>query len=93
MAKKTEKKAGAIIAINGIVVDIHFAHDTPKMRDAVKVQSPNAHGEEVIIEVLQSLEGQVFRGIAMSSTDGLRRGDEVINTGNPIVVPVGKEVL
>jgi F-type H+-transporting ATPase subunit beta len=47
----------------------------------------------VVIEVLQILEDNVVRGIAMQSTDGLRRGDEVKNTQSPISVPVGKEVL
>jgi F-type H+-transporting ATPase subunit beta len=48
---------------------------------------------QVVIEVLQILEDNVVRGIAMDSTDGLRRGDEVTNTQSPISVPVGKEVL
>jgi F-type H+-transporting ATPase subunit beta len=48
---------------------------------------------QVVIEVLQILEDNVVRGIAMDSTDGLRKGDEVKNTHEPIKVPVGKEVL
>jgi F-type H+-transporting ATPase subunit beta len=48
---------------------------------------------QVIIEVLQILEDNIVRGIAMDSTDGLRRGDEVKSTHEPIKVPVGKEVL
>jgi len=46
-----------------------------------------------VIEVLQQLDGNIVRGIAMDSTDGLSRGDEVISTGAPITVPVGPEVL
>lgn len=57
------------------------------------VLSKNVHEEEVVIEVLQILEDNIIRGIAMASTDGLRRGDEVKNTQAPISVPVGKEVL
>lgn len=50
---------------------------------------PNSIGETVVIEVLQQLEGGIVRGIAMVSTDGLSRGNEVIATGSPIKVPVG----
>jgi F-type H+-transporting ATPase subunit beta len=57
------------------------------------VKSKNVHSEEVVIEVLQILEDNIIRGIAMQSTDGLRRGDEVKNTQEPITVPVGKQVL
>ena len=57
------------------------------------MQKKNANDAEVVIEVLQILEDDIVRGIAMDSTDGLRRGDEVVNTASPIQVPVGKEVL
>jgi F-type H+-transporting ATPase subunit beta len=63
------------------------------MYDALVVLPKNVHGEEVVVEVLQILEDNIIRGIAMASTDGLRRGDEVRNTQAPISVPVGKEVL
>jgi F-type H+-transporting ATPase subunit beta len=81
------------MAINGIVVDIHFPDQLPSIYDALITHTKNTHQIEVVIEVLQILEDNVVRGIAMDSTDGLRRGDEVKNTHEPIKVPVGKEVL
>lgn len=82
-----------IIAIHGVVVDIQFSGTLPQMYDALIVQQKNSNNAEVVIEVLQILEDGVIRGIAMDSTDGLKRGDTLINTWGPISVPVGKEVL
>ena len=84
---------GTISAIRGIVVDMHFESSLPSIYDAVRTNSKNADGQEVVIEILQQLENGYVKGIAMTSTDGLKRGDEVIATGAPISVPVGPEVL
>jgi F-type H+-transporting ATPase subunit beta len=72
---------------------MHFDTNLPNIYDAVKVESTNANGNPVVIEVLQQLEDGFVRGIAMDSTDGLKRGDIVVNTGAPISVPVGPQVL
>lgn len=85
--------AWVISAIRGIVVEIRFDADVPKIYDAVKTVTKNSDGEFVVIEVLQQLEDGYVRGIAMTSTDWLKRGDEVTNTWAPISVPVGPEVL
>jgi F-type H+-transporting ATPase subunit beta len=82
-----------ISAIRGIVVDIHFLSHPPRIYDAIQTVSKNADGQQVIIEVLQQLEDGIVRGIAMGGTDGLRRGDEVTNTGAPITIPVWPQVL
>lgn len=84
---------GKIVSVKGVVVEIMFEQAIPQVYDALKVVSKNANGNEVVIEVLQVLEGGIVRGIAMDSTDGLKRGDEVENTGAPITVPVGPQVL
>lgn len=84
---------GTIQSIRGVVVDVHFPDVLPSIYDALRVKSLNSNGGEVVIETLQILEDGVVRGIAMDSTDGLRRTDEVENTGSPIQVPVGPEVL
>jgi len=84
---------GSISSIRGIVVDIKFEGDVPNIYDALKVQTKNADGQEVVVEVLQQLEDGYVRGIAMTSTDGLKRGDMVTATGAPIKVPVGPQVL
>jgi F-type H+-transporting ATPase subunit beta len=72
---------------------MRFDTTVPKIYDAVTTHATNADDETVVIEILQQLEDGYVRGIAMTSTDGLKRGDEVINTGAPISVPVGPEVL
>ncbi|MCF7834708.1 F0F1 ATP synthase subunit beta [Candidatus Gracilibacteria bacterium] len=84
---------GKLTAIKGIVVEAEFLESMPKIYDALIVKNKNSNGENVVIEVLQLLEDGIVRGIAMTSTDGLKRGDEVTNTQEPIKVPVGDEVL
>lgn len=80
---------GRIIAIRGIVVDIQFdAQNMPALSNAVVTVDHNGAGEIVTIEVLQHLDGGIVRGIAMQTTDGLKRGCEVSDTGGPISVPV-----
>jgi F-type H+/Na+-transporting ATPase subunit beta len=85
---------GTIIAIRGIVVDIQFdAQNMPALSNAVTTADKNGAGEVVTIEILQHLDGGIVRGIAMHTTDGLKRGGEVTDTGGPISVPVGPAVL
>lgn len=83
---------GKIVWVHGVVVEAKF-DNPPSIYDAIVVDNKNSAGEEVVIEVLQQLEGSVVRGIAMNSTDGLSRWDTVTNTWSPIKVPVGPEVL
>lgn len=80
---------GTIVQIIGAVVDVEFprAH-VPRVYDALKLVS-----SELIFEVQQQLGDGIVRTIAMGMTDGLRRGLSVLNTGEPIKVPVGKKTL
>jgi F-type H+-transporting ATPase subunit beta len=81
--------AGNIVEIIGAVVDVEFPRDSvPKVYDALKVDS-----KDITLEVQQQLGDGVVRTIAMGSTDGVRRGLEVLNTGAPIMVPVGEKTL
>ena len=81
--------AGNIVEIIGAVVDVEFPRDSvPKVYDALKVDS-----KDITLEVQQQLGDGVVRTIAMGSTDGVRRGLEVLNTGAPIKVPVGEKTL
>ena len=81
--------AGHIIEIIGAVVDVEFPRDSvPKIYDALKVDAAS-----LTLEVQQQLGDGVVRAIAMGSTDGVRRGLEVLNTGEPIMVPVGEKTL
>lgn len=88
-------KQGKISQVIGPVVDVDFSSDNekeklPAINNALKV----AVGEEgLILEVAQHLGSGQLRAIAMDSTDGLKRGMEVIDTGAPILVPVGQAAL
>jgi F-type H+-transporting ATPase subunit beta len=80
---------GTIAQIIGPVIDVEFPRDNvPKVYDALKVD-----GNGLTIEVQQQLGDGMVRGIAMGSTDGLRRGLTVLNTKNPIMVPTGQNTL
>jgi F-type H+-transporting ATPase subunit beta len=81
--------SGKTVQIIGAVVDVEFPRDSlPKVYDALEVPSCG-----LVLEVQQQLGDGVVRTIAMGSTDGVRRGLEVTNTGAPISVPVGRETL
>ncbi len=81
--------SGKIVQIIGAVVDVQFPRDElPKIYEALNVGEVG-----LTIEVQQQLGGGVVRGIAMGTTDGLKRGMVVESTGSPIQVPVGKETL
>lgn len=80
---------GKVVEIIGAVVDVEFPRgEVPKVYDALNVE-----GGEIVLEVQQQLGDGVVRSIAMGSTDGLRRGLKVSNTGEPIQVPVGPKTL
>jgi len=81
--------SGKIVQIIGAVVDVQFPREElPKIYDALKLSDI-----DLTLEVQQQLGGGVVRGIAMGSTDGVKRGMDVANTGAPIQVPVGQETL
>jgi len=81
--------SGNIVEIIGAVVDVQFPRDTvPKVYDALKVEEAG-----LTLEVQQQMGDGVVRCIAMGSSDGLKRGVEVNNTGAPISVPVGEGTL
>ncbi len=88
--EKDAKKIGVIRQIIGAVVDVYFEDALPEIYTALEASISE---KKVILEVQQHLGFNVVRAIAMSSTDGLKRGDEVFNTGQGITVPVGKETL
>lgn len=88
--EKDNKKIGIIKQIIGAVVDVYFENDLPELYTALQAE---ASGQKIILEVQQHLGFGVVRTISMGSTDGLKRGDEVLNTGQGITVPVGKETL
>ncbi|MCP4985109.1 MAG: F0F1 ATP synthase subunit beta [Colwellia sp.] len=83
---------GKVVQIIGAVVDVEFPQDAvPQVYDALNVTEGDLNG--LVLEVQQQLGGGVVRTIAMGTSDGLRRGLNVENTGNGIKVPVGVETL
>ncbi|MDA1334710.1 MAG: F0F1 ATP synthase subunit beta [bacterium] len=83
---------GKVLQVIGPVVDVEFedGSDMPQILNALTISDK---GREITLEVARHLEPGRIRAISLSSTDGLARGTEVIDTGAPISVPVGKEVL
>ncbi len=81
---------GKISQIFGAVLDIKFEGEVPNILNALKYKDNN---REIVFEVVQHIGDGVIRAIAMDLTDGLKRGDEVVDTGKPITVPVGKGTL
>ena len=84
---------GIIVQVIGAVVDVQFPQDSvPQVYDALKIVS-EGQTQGLVLEVQQQIGGGVVRCIAMGTSDGLRRGAEVVNTGAGIKVPVGKATL
>jgi len=84
------QKTGKIIQIIGAVIDVQFEDDLPEILTALEVDNS---GNKLVLEVAQHLGENRVRTVAMDSTEGLKRGDQVKNTGAPISVPVGPETL
>ena len=87
----SEKHIGKIVQVTGPVLDIRFGHDElPALQSAIEIDNK---GKRLVAEVAQQIGDNTVRCIAMSSTDGLVRGMEAVDTGEPISVPVGEECL
>ncbi|HAY48943.1 MULTISPECIES: F0F1 ATP synthase subunit beta [Thalassospira] len=84
------KKAGKISQVMGAVVDVKFDGELPPILNALHVDN---NGQRLVLEVAQHLGENAVRTIAMDTTEGLKRGQEVIDTGDAISVPVGPETL
>lgn len=92
MPTTTEKtKTGTIIQIVGVVVDVEFPTDNlPPIFNALEVE---LEGKKLVLEVAQHLSESTIRAIALGSTDGLKRGQDVADTGDAIKVPIGEKTL
>ncbi|MCC8192994.1 MAG: F0F1 ATP synthase subunit beta [Ruminococcus sp.] len=87
----SEKNIGSIVQIVGAVVDIKFpVNNLPNLLNAIEIKNGD---NLIVVEVAQHIGDDTVRCISMSSTDGLVRGMEAVDTGSPIKVPVGKETL
>ncbi|MDR2878793.1 MAG: F0F1 ATP synthase subunit beta [Fusobacteriales bacterium] len=82
---------GTLLQIIGPVIDARFEEKLPSIYNALIIKFED--GKQLVAEVQQHLGNNVVRAVAMDGTDGLKRGLEVIDTGSPIKVPVGRETL
>ena len=82
---------GKLVQVIGPVIDVKFEKQLPDIYNALEVYNEN--GEKLVAEVHAHNGNNVVRAVAMSGTEGLRRGLEVIDTGKPIQVPVGRSTL
>ena len=82
---------GTVVQIIGAVVDVKFDDVLPAIENALEIKFPD--GKTLVAEVASQLGDNIVRAVALSSTDGLARGAEVIDTGAPLQVPVGEACL
>ena len=82
--------SGKVSQVIGAVVDVQFEGELPPILNALEVEGTS---HRLVLEVAQHLGGNNVRTIALDSTEGLVRGQDVRDTGNPIMVPVGPETL
>ncbi len=88
-SEASETYRGMVAAVRGSVVDVHFPVNLPALKHKLLV-GPQG---EVVIEVVSHHQGGIARGIALSPTRGLKRGDPAIDSGDMIKIPVGKQIL
>ena len=86
MAEATNSPAGRIVQVIGAVVDVKFDDHLPEILNALETSN---NGNRLVLEVAQHLGESAVRCIAMDTSEGLTRGQEVTDTGAPISVPVG----
>src|SRR5436190_499788 len=87
---------GTVEQVTGVVVDVFFGDQLPEIYHALTIDVPDREGRTpltLVCEVQQHLGDDRIRAVAMDATDGLQRGDQVVDTGGPITVPVGRETL
>jgi F-type H+/Na+-transporting ATPase subunit beta len=92
----TGENVGKVIEIKGVVIDAVFPERLPEIYTALRGSGPEQNGQQaidLIAEVQQHLGDDRVRAVAMDTTDGLARGADVIDTGQPISVPVGDRTL
>jgi F-type H+-transporting ATPase subunit beta len=87
---KRQGVVGHITQVTGAVVDVRFGEHLPAILNALETDN---HGNRLVLEVAQHLGENTVRTVAMDTTEGLVRGQEVTDTAEPITVPVGEETL
>lgn len=95
MATNGSARTGKIVQVIGPAVDVRFDEALPEIYTALRATNPSISKEpwNLTLEVAQHVGENTVRTVAMDATDGLVRGTEVLNTGKPILMPVGREIL
>jgi F-type H+-transporting ATPase subunit beta len=91
-----QSNVGKVVEIRGVVVDAIFPDQLPAIYNALRIAVPEEDGRpaiDLVAEVQQHLGDDTVRAVAMDSTDGIPRGADAVDTGDPITVPVGQETL
>ena len=94
--KTDTRNVGKLIEVRGVVIDALFTEELPAIYSALQITVPEQDGRpalDLVAEVQQHLGDDRVRAVAMDSTDGLARGTDVVDTGQPITVPVGDTTL
>lgn len=91
MKNQQQENTGTILQVIGVVIDAEFPGDLPAISHALVHH--RAEGEDVVLEVMQHIGRHAVRAIALGATDGVKRGDILVDTGAPIQVPVGEQTL
>lgn len=86
--KQTTKSIGKIVSVIGPIIDVEFSSNLPTIYNALKHEVSG-----LTLEVEQQIDGKTVRCLALGPTDGLARGEEILDTGAPIMVPIGEETL
>ncbi|HSM21909.1 MAG TPA: F0F1 ATP synthase subunit beta, partial [Rubrivivax sp.] len=87
--KRSFKQLGTVLSVRGSVIDAIFPDGVPAMHNLLRAGEQDA----IAVEVMAHLDRRTVRGIALTPTQGLARGDRIIDTGGPITVPVGERLL
>ena len=89
MNESPSSNRGAVVSVRGSVVDVRFDRQLPPIFSVLRAGA----GREIVVEVMTQLDACRIRGIALTPTQGLARGMPVEDTGAPLQVPVGKEII
>ncbi|MEM5785978.1 MAG: hypothetical protein AAGU11_01590 [Syntrophobacteraceae bacterium] len=84
-----ERNTGMVVSVRSSVVDAIFPRRFPGLKNVLRTENGNG----VVIEVLSHISSEMVRGIGLTSTQGLAIGSTLIDTGNPLTMPVGRELL
>jgi F-type H+-transporting ATPase subunit beta len=84
-----QRHTGTVMSVRGSIIDAHFPNELPGMHHQLLVHSASP----VVLEVASHLSAEVVRALALTPTQGLARGDSVVDTGGPLTVPVGRQTL